>query len=136
MTGRAYLRALSSALRGTALPYGYTLSVWGAGAALISLQGTPGVGNVFMFIGGAMTGYGALKWIAGERPSEVQPSLGTPHFLRAGALQVTAITSAVGAASLVGMIDSGVAWPLAGLFATLLYILVTTVELGLLEADE
>jgi len=136
MTGRAYLRALSSALRGAALPYGFTLSVWGAGAAVISLRGTPGVGHVFMFIGGAMTGYGALKWIAGERQSDVKPNLGTPHILRAGALHVTAITSAVGAASLVGLIDSGVAWPLAGLLATLLYVLVTTVELGFLEAGE
>lgn len=135
MTG-PFRRALSSSLRGVALPYGYTLTVWGSGQVMIELHGAPSIGQVFLFLAGAGVGYGALKWIAGERPSEVEPTIGSPHLLRAGALHVLAIGCAVGSAALVGNLASGAAWPLAAFLASVLYILITTVELSMLEAKQ
>ena len=136
MRGAAYVRALSAALRGAALPYGYTLTVWGAGQALIHLHGTPNVGQMALFVGGAVTAYGLLKSLARERSAEVEPQIGSPHFVRAGVVHLAAIGSAIGAAALLGGLDSGVAWPAGGFAATLLYIVVATVELGLLETED
>lgn len=44
--------------------YGYTLTIWGAGALLINTYGTPGLSEVFLYIGGALSGFAALGAVA------------------------------------------------------------------------
>lgn len=60
MRGPAYLRALETALHGAGLPYGYAVTVWSTGAALISARGPPSVGHLFLFAAGAAGAYGGL----------------------------------------------------------------------------
>lgn len=50
----AYLRALRFALSRQASAYGFTLTVWGAGALAIERLGGPDPAEVFAFVGGAL----------------------------------------------------------------------------------
>jgi hypothetical protein len=77
MRDSRYLSALATALRGTALPYGYTLTVWGSGMLLAHERGQPSVGEIFLFIIGAIAGFGVLGLIVrltGAAPSS-RPSV-------------------------------------------------------------
>lgn len=44
--------------------YGYTLSIWGAGALLIDTYGVPGLFGVAAYLGGAVAGFAVLVAIA------------------------------------------------------------------------
>lgn len=48
--------------------YGYTLSVWGAGAMLIDTFDVPDAFAVFLFVGGALTSYAVLAGVAFGQP--------------------------------------------------------------------
>lgn len=44
--------------------YGYTLTVWGAGAILINAYGTPTIFQILAYIGGGLVAFGMLATIA------------------------------------------------------------------------
>jgi hypothetical protein len=126
-----YLRGVDAALRGAALPYGYTLTVWGTGAALTHLHGDPNVGELLLFAAGAAAAYGMLK-IVSHRPGGSERDLaGSPHVFRAGLIHVGGIGLGIGAAALIARIGSGVAWPLATFASTSVYMAVTSIEIAL-----
>lgn len=132
-----YRAGMESALHGAGLPYGYSLVVWGSGALLIHDRGKPSVGLIFLFVAGAVAAYGLLK-VAGHGASGATglQLAGSPHVLRAGVVHVAAVGSALGAVALIGLIASGVVWPLGSFAATLLYLGITAVELALREGQE
>jgi hypothetical protein len=126
-----YLRGVDAALRGAALPYGYTLTVWATGAALIHSHGNPNVAELFLFPLGASGAYGTLK-VASHRVGGKQRDIGgTPHVFRAGIIHVAGIGLGIGAACLIARIGSGAAWPLATFASTAVYLGVTSVEITL-----
>ena len=132
MRDSRYLSALATALRGTALPYGYTLTVWGSGMLLAHERGQPSVGEIFLFIIGAVAGFGVLGLIVrltGAAPLE--PTFG--DLRRTGMIQLPAVGGALGGATPVALIHGGVAWPLGAFVATLTYLAVATLELELSE---
>jgi len=134
----AYAAALQSALYGAALPYGYTLTVWGSGMIASSLRGSPSAWEATAFIAGALAAYGLLRWISrGAEPVVEASALGSdPHLVRAGAVQVAAVGAALAAADVLGRISSPAAWPATGFAATLLYLLATTIDLALRERSQ
>ena len=71
-----YLSALATVLRGSAVPYGYTVTVWTSGMMLTRERGLPSVGDIFLFMVGAVAGFGLLGLIvrlAGSMPFEPSP---------------------------------------------------------------
>jgi len=44
--------------------YGYTLTIWGAGALLIANDGVPTFLQVFLYVGGALAGFALLAYAA------------------------------------------------------------------------
>ena len=131
-----YVRGLQAALRGVALPYGYTVTVWSSGQQLIHARGTPQVWAIFLFAAGAGAAFGTLRTLTPDAVDAAEQPLGArPHFLRATVIQLAAIAAAIGAAGLVGLIPSPIAWPLGGFAATGLYLAGVAVELGLRAAD-
>lgn len=136
MRGSTYLRALETALHGAGLPYGYAITVWSTGAVLTGAQGKPSVGDVFLFAAGAATAYGGMRFLTQATEGEAGTQLTrSPHLIRAGAIHVTAIALALGAAALIARIGSVVAWPLATFAATLLYLGVSSVEKALIDRE-
>lgn len=133
---RGYLRALETALHGAGLPYGYAITVWSTGAVLVSAQGRPSIGGVFLFAAGATSAYGGLRFLTEATEGEAGTQLTrSPHLIRAGAIHVAAIALAIGAAALIARIESIVAWHLATFAATLLYLGVSSIEKALLDLE-
>jgi hypothetical protein len=128
-----YLSALATALRGIALPYGYTLTVSASGMLLTNERGLPSVGEIFLFIIGAIAGFavlGLIVSVTGTAPFE--PSFG--DLRRTGTIQLLAVGGALGGATLVALIRSGIAWPLGAFVATVAYLALATLELALSES--
>jgi hypothetical protein len=124
---------MRSAVVGTALPYGYTVTIFSSGQAVTHAHGVPSVPEVLLFSTGAAAAYGFLRW--GVRGvSGVARQLGeSPRLVRAGALQLAAILAAILAAALLARLPEVPAWPAAAFAATLAYLGIVSVELALLE---
>jgi len=116
-------------VRRSAIPYGYTLTVWTSGAAIERAHGTPSVGDTFLFLAGAVAGFAVLGLLARvERDPSLEPQRG--DLIRTGLIQVIAVGLALGAAALVALIHSFTVWPLGGFAATLIYLAVAAFELA------
>jgi hypothetical protein len=128
MASNRYPSALATVLRGSAVPYGYTVTVWTSGMMLTRERGAPSVAEVFLFMAGAVTAFallGTIVRVTGGKPFEPRPGalrlIGMVHFVAVGA--------ALGVATLVSLIDSGVVWPLGSFVATATYLGMATLEL-------
>ena len=60
--------ALAAVLRGSAVPYGYTLTVLASHSILANRHGGPDVLEILVFVVGAMLGFATLGLIAEARP--------------------------------------------------------------------
>ena len=123
MAGRRCAAGLSSTLQGASVPHGFTLTIWSAGQALSPERGSPHVALAFLFVAGAALAFALLRWLVREARPEVDPGGGNarPHLLAAVAVQIASIGAAIGAATLVGQIPSGIDWPAGGFLATAAY---------------
>lgn len=130
MKGSAYRRALATVVRRSALPYGYTLTIWASGAVLEHAHGTPDVAETFLFVLGGVAGF-ILVGLASriERNPPVEPQSG--DLVRTGFIQAAAVGLGLGAAALLATVDGLTAWALASLVATGVYLAVAGAELAL-----
>lgn len=70
-------RTLAANLASEAEAYGYTLSVWGAGALLIDAYGVPALEGALAYVFGALVGFAALAAVAFRgffEPADVEPA--------------------------------------------------------------
>jgi hypothetical protein len=112
---------LRTVVAASAAPYGYTLAIWSTGAVLLASRGKPTVGEVFLFIAGALTAFGILGGANISRSSEQTASYQGRERVIAGAFDWISVGAAVGAAALIAKIPSWLAWPLAALVASAVY---------------
>jgi hypothetical protein len=130
MYDNRYLPALATVLRGSSLPYGYTVTVWTSGMTLTHERGLPSIGEVFLFMVGAFAGFallGLIVRLSGAVPFE--PRYGV--LRRTGMIQLLAVSGALGAATLIGLIPSGIAWLFGAFVATATYLALATFDLTL-----
>jgi hypothetical protein len=131
------LRGIQKALFAMALPYGFALVVWGSGSILTRSRGTPHVGDVFLGALGAIVAYGALQFLGRRADRPADEDLGSADSpILGGAGHVLAIAGALGAAALLAEISSWLAWPLAFLGATSVYLVVSGITLDVLSRVE
>jgi len=132
MSAGRYLQALVTIVRGSAVPYGYTLTIWTTGAAVERRHGTPAIGDIFMFLGGAIAGF-ALVATSARRlaPEPVEKS--RDELTWTGMIQLIAVALALGAGALVALISGPTAWALAAFAATSAYLLLAAMELALVD---
>ncbi len=126
--GGGYASALATVLHGSAIPYGYTVSIWTSGVVLIRHRGLPTTGQAFLFVVGAVAAFVVLGSIVSlSRAAPVDPP---PGALRhTGMSHLLAIGGALGLASLISMIKSGVDWPLGSFAVTAAYLGLATLVL-------
>jgi hypothetical protein len=124
--------ALSTLLVASAAPYGYTLTIWGSGALLIRSHGAPDVGEVFLFVAGAITGFNLLGLLVAETINRTMPIDRRADRLLAGVLDWIAVGAVIGAVSLLANIPGWVPWLVAPLVATALYLLLAGLQLAAL----
>jgi hypothetical protein len=127
---RAAGLATGTIVSSSATPYGYTVSLWSTGALLLHSHSTPAVWEVFLFAAGAVLGFTLIGLIAHGRMWAATTLPHGPETVLAGLLHWFAVGAAVGAAALVALIPGWVAWPLASLSATLLYLVGASAQLA------
>jgi hypothetical protein len=59
-----------------ALPYRFSLVVWGSGTIITRSRGTPHVGDVFLGALGVVIGYGALQFLGRLAPARNNQKIG------------------------------------------------------------
>lgn len=129
-----YLDAVASVVRRAAIPYGYTITIWTAGAVIVHRHGTPNVGDAYLYLLGAVAGFGAVGLLA-VRHTAHRFELASSDLLRTGAINVLALSVALGAVSLIAMIHGTAVWPLGSFVATALFLLVASLDLLLAHRD-
>lgn len=130
------MQAVQTVLHGAGLPYGYAITVWTTGSALIGQRGTPALAEVYLLAAGAVGAYGGLTFLTWETEGEAQKPLTRSHRrVRAGLFHVGAIALAITSAALIADLAGGVAWFLAPFAATLVYLGVSSVEVALVEGE-
>jgi predicted Kef-type K+ transport protein len=130
-----YLRALATVVRRSAIPYGYAITIWTAGAVIEHGHGTPNLGQAYLFLVGAVAGFIAVALLASRAtPDRLEPASG--GLLRTGAINALALGLALGAAALVAMIPGTGAWPAGSFASTAVYLLVAGAELAIADRDK
>src|SRR5919202_4686122 len=131
---RSYLHGLQHSARENVSAYGYSVTITASYGLLTVILGSPSVLEIFIFAGGAILAVALVEAIASggfrhrleEEPSRVRALGGSISFFSVG----LALLSAV----LVGRIVGGLfAWPLGSFLATLVFLLVFALEVGLAE---
>jgi hypothetical protein len=128
MAERRSDEALTAVLRGSAVPYGYTLTVLAAHSILASRHGGPDVAEILVFVVGAILAFASLGLFAQARGAKPLPTRGG-DVIRAGMIHALAIGVAFGAATLVALIPGIAAWPLGAYVATVLYLWIASLEI-------
>lgn len=134
--GSALRAGIGTVVAASAAPYGYTLTIWSCGAVLIDCRGKPSVGDVFMFLAGAVLGFSALGLLAQGPLAKRRTIDRRRDRVIAGALDWAAVGAAVGAVALVAKVPGWVAWPLGSFVGTVLYLAGAGLQLGLVAANE
>jgi hypothetical protein len=115
-----YRQGLAATLTETALPYGYSLTVWATGEAL-RRHHAPSLADIVLFAVGAAAGYGLLRLGLGK-VEEHRGGMGRDRFIRAGIVHALAIGAGVGVAAAIATAPAPPAWPLAAFASTLTYL--------------
>jgi hypothetical protein len=126
--------ALATIVAASAAPYGYTISIWSAGAVLMRVHGLPSVGAVFAFVGGVVIGFGLMGALARGALTRMECLDHPGDRVLAGSMNWFAVGAAVGAVALIAELDSVAAWPLGAFAATTIYLLCASAQLAFTSA--
>ncbi len=124
------IEALRTVLRGSAVPYGYTLTVLSSHSILSHSHGAPTILDILLFVIGAVAAFLVLALVA-QRAAPRPLPVGRGDLIRAGMMQVFAIGAAFGATVLIGLIPGIVAWLLGAFVATTLYLTIASLQIEL-----
>ena len=122
------LEALATVLRGSAVPYGYTLTVLSSHSIISHSHGPPNTIDILLFVVGAVAAFSVLALLSQRFSPRPLPTK-RGDMIRAGTMQVFAIGAAFGATVLIGLIPGIAAWPLAAFTATALYLSIASLEI-------
>ena len=133
MGSRGYRRHLRAVVAASTAPYGYTLTLWTAGAVATNAEGSvPSTVEALLLLTGAVLGFGAvgtyafggINGLLAPGPRGDARVWGGMHLPSVGAsiLLVTALTAVVHGLLL---------WPLVGFTATATYLLVIGLQFWL-----
>jgi hypothetical protein len=127
---QAYRAGLRSAVDTAALPYGYTVSMWSSGQVLIHFHGTPSLGLVALFAGGALVGFAFLRTaIAGRDAQPARQLTGGPRWARGGGIQALAVAVTLATVAVAGsLLTPALSWAAGGLATVVCYLGVTSLE--------
>ncbi len=133
-TGGALRSSLATIIPASATPYGYTLAIWSCGALLLRSHGTPSFADSLMFVAGAIVGFNVLGVLAIGVISRAKPIERRQDRVLAGVLDWVALGVAIAAVSLISEIHGWLAWLLGPFAATVLYLLLASLQLAVLAA--
>jgi len=130
-----YVRGLRSAARNNASAYGYSVTITATFGILSVVTAVTTVLEIFAFAGGAVLAYALVDGVASggfrhgprdEEPSEVTALGSSVSFVSVGAAQTIVLVEAQ-------LLGGWPAWPLGAFSATVAYLLLLALEIGLAE---
>jgi len=126
---RHHLRAVVAA---SAAPYGYTLTLWTAGAVTSHAQGLPSALDALLLLAGAVTGFAAVGAFAYGGINGVLAPRMRGEIRVWGGLHLPSVGSSILLVSIVTQVTQGrLAWLLVGFTATSTYLLVIGLQFWL-----
>lgn len=136
MRESSYLQAIRTVLHGAGLPYGYAITVWSMGSALTGEHGPPSVGEIALFVAGAVGAYGGMTFLTWGTEGEAEKPITRSHRrVRAGLIHICAIALAITSAALIAQLSTRAVWLAVPFVATVLYLGVSSVEVALVESE-
>jgi hypothetical protein len=123
-------RQLGRTVDSAAVPYGYTLSVWGGGSVAIDAFGPPSLIDALLFVAGGTMGFLATEILAsgGIRPRLRAPEP-QPPIAGWGAVQLLpAGVSVLAAAAATQLLGDTPAWAAAGFLVTAAYLILSALQ--------
>jgi len=132
--------ALATVVAASAVPYGYTVTIWGSGAVLLRTLGAPTAAEAFIFAAGASAGFylvdRLLRLLASATSGPVNPINRYEDRVVAGAFDLIAVGAALGAVSLLDGIHGWLLWMVGPFTATVLYLLIASAQLAIVVVRE
>jgi hypothetical protein len=128
----AFRSSLATIIPATAAPYGYTLAVWSSGAVLLRSHGAPSLGDTLMFVVGAIAGFNLLGLFAIGVFRRATPIDRRQDRVLAGVLDWVALGAVIAAVYGISQIHGWTPWLLGPFTATILYLLIASLQLALL----
>ncbi|MCW2933154.1 MAG: hypothetical protein JWM19_4116 [Actinomycetia bacterium] len=134
-TRGTYETALRVTMRNTAAAYGYTLSTSATLSLLTEMTGKPDALKLFLFALGGVIAFVLLEVVLAALRTSAQQQLLEHAIPFAGALNAVSVCSALGVAVLiVHFVRSSLAWFIAQMGTTAIYMLVVAIELTVAAA--
>jgi hypothetical protein len=131
-----YRAHLQSAVAASAAPYGYTLTIWTAGAVTTHADGIPTAWEALLFLLGAVIGFGVTAAVAYGRPTEIFASRQHGFVRLWGAFHLLSVgLSIAGVALIVEVIDDPLVWLFSGLIATTIYLMTIAAQFTLADTN-
>lgn len=132
-----YMEGLRTSVTSNASAYGFSIMLTLSFGALTSQHGTPEVGEIFLFLLGAVTGFVLIEAVASRGFQTRDRGEPANVMVIGSAMAFASVSAGVGAAALVGeLLDGGVIWPLGGFSASCVYTLVVGIEMMLAARAE
>ncbi len=131
---RSWNRSLAAVASGSAVPYGYTVTLWSSGAVLAHAHGPPDLPRIALFIASAIVGYNVFGGMTHRLGADVDDGLAGRVKVVAGMLNWLAVACAVAAAWVCSQLPWVAAWALGPGVATLVYLTAAAVQLALSES--
>jgi hypothetical protein len=124
-------RELRLSLRNNAGAFGYSVMITSSLAALSALHAPPGIGELFLFLIGAVVSFAIIELVATHAfRRALDDAEATTVIALGSSLGVLSIAAAVGVAALCGLlVPEPFAWLAGSFLASIVYILVTAVEM-------
>ena len=122
-------RSLAAVATGSAVPYGYTVTLWSSGAVLSHAHGAPDILRIALFMVGALAGFTAFGGVArvlGDSDEEIDGD----HKVVAGMSNWIAVACAVGMAWVCSHLPSAPSWGLGSAVAPMVYLTLVVVEIA------
>lgn len=128
-TRAGYRSSLRSTARASAIPYGYTITIWSSGTVSTDVLGGPHLSQVLLFLAGAVAAFlvvegaafGSIRLIGPAPPPPAVALWGQAHWGAAGVAVVLVWTGD-------HLIGGTSAWPVAGFLATSVYLLLAALQ--------
>ena len=127
-------RSLAAVASGSAVPYGYTVTLWSSGAVLSHVHGPPDLTRIALFMASAIAGYNLFGGVARRLSMRAADDFGGHVKVIAGMLNWLAVAGAVAAAWGCSQLASAAAWAAGPGAATVVYLTLSAVQLAAAEA--
>lgn len=134
---RRLMRGLTASIRGNSKAYGYSIVATADFAVLSKLTSSPTLGEIYLFIVGAVLAFAMIEAIGTRMFTRDLPDEPSRVVALGSAIGIVSISAAVGVAIGVGkLLPSSAAWPIGAFASSAVYLLVVAVEMALAERAE